>query len=460
MPRYTDRWGLSVLGSGDSLQADGFKFTDADRRLIDRLLAYAAEGHHHTGLSGEDLTPAAALSLSLNTTGGTIASGARYYYRYTIIDEYGNESAPSPLAYIDTPSTVATPAAPAVSVIAGTGSLQPGGYSYVLSAYKGASTQETKATNSSFINIPGVQPMNQVQMILPNLPQGGDGFNVYRKSASGMHYLWLTSIAAPSPLQTWIDDGSLTGDCDRSLPPVNRTGGTNSITVAFPGATPSIPTGWAWRVYRSVDPSRWGRSRLMDLAPRGTPPETPLSFTDVGLSTEVGGPPAKAQIINAPPKINLTDAAEVTGSLPPGLLAAPQMLTFTKPGPVEAAPGTFTWVCEYDQADLLTVRAYLGIDSTPALRPVIVDILALRPSQGSSTWESVFTPEVPLPEIPVGDNIGGLVEPARKHLERGDALSVDVVQSGGGATPTDVDLSVNLTLMVKAGSETESYAWT
>ena len=38
MPRYTDRWGLSILGSGDSLQSDGFKFTDADRELIDRLL--------------------------------------------------------------------------------------------------------------------------------------------------------------------------------------------------------------------------------------------------------------------------------------------------------------------------------------------------------------------------------------------------------------------------------------
>jgi hypothetical protein len=34
-----------------------------------------------------------------------------------------------------------------------------------------------------------------------------------------------------------------------------------------------------------------------------------------------------------------------------------------------------------------------------------------------------------------------------------------VLQAGGGPTPTDKDLSVNLLLKVKDGSETESYVW-
>jgi hypothetical protein len=456
MPRYTDRWGLSILSSGDSLQSDGFKFTDADRRLIDRLLRYAAEEHRHTGATGEDLTPDASLNLTLSTTGGTIASGARYYYRYTVIDEMGSESAPSPLSYMDTPSTVATPTAPALSYIGGTGALQPGGYSYVLSAYKGASTQETKATNSAFVTIPGAVQSNSVSLILPVLPAGANGFNVYRKSPSGMHYLYITSVAAPSPLQVWVDDGSIEGDCDRSLPSVNRTGGTNAIGVSFPGATPFLNERWSWRVYRSTDPNRWGRSLLKTLNPIDDPPYTPLSFYDTGLATSVGGPPAKAQVINAPPKINLTNAAEVQGSLPPGLLVAPQMLTFSAPGLVAARDGTFIWACDFDMADVIGVRLYLGPDSTPATQPMIADIVALRPSKSSSDWESLFdTP----PSIPVGQNETNLVAPSRQHLTRGDALSANVLQSGGGATPTDYDLTINVLLYVKDGSETTSYAW-
>lgn len=458
MPRYSDRWGLSILGSGDSLQADGFKFADADRRLIDRLLSYAAEGHRHTGQRGDDLTPDATLSLTLFSTGGTIASGSRYYYRFTIVDEFGNESAPSPISYIDTPSTITTPTAPAISFTPGTGNLEPGGYSYVLSAYKGATTQETKATSTAFITVSGGSPTNEVTLILPALPFGAEGYNVYRKSPSGMHYLWITNIVTPAPLVTWTDDGSISGDCDRSLPGTNRTGGTNAVAVQFPGATPSIPEGWAWRVYRSVDPNRWGRSRLKDVTPIGDPPRIPLGFIDTGLQTVVGGPPTKAQIINAPPKINLTDAAEIQGTLPPGLLVAPHMLTFSSLGPVVEGDGTFIWVCDFDQADVMGIRLYLRQNSVPAARPVIADVVALRSSSGATpTWQSLFdTP----PAIAVGENMTDLVKPDRQHLEHGDALAANIIQAGGGATPTDYDLTINVLLYVKDGSETTSYVWT
>lgn len=459
MPRYTDRWGLSILGAGDSLQADGYKFCDADRELLDRLLTYATELHRHTGIAGEDLTPAAPLNLTLSTTGGTIASGSRFYYRFTIVDELGTESAPSPIGYIDTPPTVSAPGAPALTYLSGSGTLQPGGYSYVLSAYKGATTQETKATSSGFLNVPGVTANNEISLTLPPIPLGADGLNIYRKSPSGLHYLWITSVASPDPLDVWVDDGSIAGDCDRSLPPVNRTGATNAIAVAFPGATPFLVDGWSWIVYRATDPTNWSRSKLKVVTPIGATPTTPLSFWDTGLATEVGGPPAKAQVINAPPKINLTDAAEVQGSLPPGQLVAPQILTFVAPGHVVAHDGAFIWVCDYDLADVISVRLYLGAESTPAAQPVEVDVKALRPSQGSSSWISLFNPEASLPSIPVGDNSSAPVVPVRQHLEQGDALGVDIIQAGEGATPTDTDLSVNILLYVKAGSETTSYTW-
>jgi hypothetical protein len=184
-----------------------------------------------------------------------------------------------------------------------------------------------------------------------------------------------------------------------------------------------------------------------------------LSFDDIGLASQVGGPPTTAQLIDAPAKIAMTNGAEVDGALPPGLIVVPQMLTFVAPGVVQAQPGTFTWICDYDMADVVSLRVYLGIGSVPAQQDLIIDLLALRPSAGSSSWESLFTPDTSPPTLPVGQNMANLVVPVRKHLERGDALSVDVLQAGGGPTPTDKDLSVNLLLKVKDGSETESYVW-
>lgn len=460
MPRYTDRWGLSILGSGDSLQSDGYKFTDADRQLIDRLLTYATEQHRHTGIRGDDLTPGVAPGLTLSSTGGTLAAGTRYYYCFTIIDPYGNETAPSPVGFVDTPSTIETPGAPATNFVSGSGSLEPGGYSYVLSAYAGATTQETKATNSAFLNVPGVSPNNQVMLILPSLPYGADGFNVYRKSPSGMHFLWLAAVAAPDPLQIWTDDGTLDGDCDRSLPSVNRTGATNAIGVSFPGATPLLDDAWAWAVYRTTDSTNWSRSFLKLLTPMGATPTTPLSFTDPGLANDVGGPPAKVQIINAPPKVNLTDGAEVQGTLPPGRVIQPQTLTFIAPGPVYPRPGAHTWVCDYDLADIVGIRLWLAVDSVPAQRSIIVDVLGLRASKSDTDWTSLFAPDTALPRLDVNENTSAVFVPARQHFERGDALSVDIVQAGGGATPTDTDLTVSVLLYVKDGSETESYVWT
>lgn len=458
MPSYTNRWGLSILGSGDSLADDGYKFTDADRRLIDRLLAYASEQHRHTGDSGIDRTPVAALSLMLEPTLGSMPSGTRFYYRYTVTDDDGNESGPSPVATIDTPSSVATPQAPALSYLTGSGSLLPGRYSYVVSAFKGASSLETKAINSAIIAIDGVAVTNSVSMILPDLPLGATGLNIYRRTPSGMHYLFIDSVTAPTSGQVWIDDGATDGDCDRGLPAVNRTSNSSAVDVGFPGATPTVPDGWSWTIYRTDNPSDWGRSFLTEMVPQGATPYTPTAFLDVGGATQVGGPPTQAQVIQAPSKINLTDAAEIAGTLPPGLAVIPHVVTFTQAGPVTSMLGSFTWVCEFDQADIVMCRAYLGVDSVPAADDVIVDVNAYRPSV-SPAWESVYLDGPTRPRVSVGENVGEPAVPEVRHLVAGDLLSVDVDQSGGGATPTDDNLTVNVLLYVQHGSETTSHSW-
>lgn len=458
MPSYTDRWGLSILGPNDTLAADGYKFSDADRRLLDRLLYYAAELHHHTGISGSDTTPAVAPGLTLLPTAGAMPSASRYYYRYTLIDDLGNETAPSPIAAIDSLAALDAPGAPALNYVSGSGSLEPGTYSYVLSAYANATTLETKALNSAVITVPGTQASNEVNLILPALPIGATGLNIYRKSPSGMHYLWITNVASPTNGQVWTDDGSIDGDCDRSLPATNRTSNTSAVRINYPGATPILPTGWTWRIYRSNSALDWSRSYLVDISPQGGGGATPVDYVDVGAGTQIGGPPTNAQVINAPSKIVLTDASEVTGTLPPGRAVVPQIVTLTEPGTVTAGAATFTWICDYDQADILSVRAYLGVNSVPASTDVIVDVNALRPAV-SGSWISIFDDGPNRPTIPVGETASDASTPTHQHLVAGDAVTFDVDQAGGGATPTDHDLTVSLLLYVKSGSETTSYTW-
>lgn len=455
MPDSTDRWGLSILGPGDSLAADGFKFSDADIHFIDRLLAYAAEQHHHTGETGSDTTPAVQPNLTLLPTGGAFPSASRLYYQFTIVDSLQNESAPSPISSIDTPAALSTPGAPALNYVTGSGDLLPGNYHYVVSAYRGTSTQETKALNSATITIPGSNPNNEITMILPSLPLGADGLNVYRRTMSGMHYLYLTSIAAPTTGDSWVDDGSLEGDCDRGLPTVNRTSNTAAVRITYPAA--QVPEGMSWRLYRSTSPLDWSRSYLADITPMGATPVTPIEFVDVGGGTMTGGPPTVAQIINAPSKITLTDSAEVEGELPPGTVVSPYTITFTAPGPVTAGPGTYVWVCDYDQADIVSCRAHLGVDSIPDADPVIVDVNLLRPNIDSN-WVSAFDDGPDRPTVPIGTSIGSPTTPVHQHLVAGDAVSIDIDQAGGGAG-TDANLTVNVTLVVKHGSETDSYDW-
>lgn len=457
MPGQTNRWGLSILGPGDALSADGYKFSDADRRLIDRLLYYATELHRHTGGSGADNTPMSPPTLALLPADGAMPSSARYYYRYTVIDDMGNESAPSPVAVIDTPGAISTPGAPALNYVTGTGSLLPGTYSYVLSAYKGPNTLETKALNSAAQTIPGTNVNNEISLTLPTLPLGADGLNVYRKSTSGTHYLYIASIPSPASGDIWVDDGSVEGDCDRSLPAANRTQNTGAVRITYPGATPDIPAGWSWRIYRSNNTLDWSRSYLADISPQGATPVTPVDFVDVGGGAQLGSPPTVAQVINAPSKINLTDAAEVEGVLPPGLVVVPQIVTFAAPGSVTEGPGSFVWTCDYERADILSVRAYLGVDSLADAQDVIVDVNLLRPNV-EGTWISAFDDGPDRPTVPVGRNFGTPVTPIHQHLTLGDSLSVDIDQAGGGAG-TDENLTVNILLYVTHGSATDSYNW-
>lgn len=457
MGQRTERWKLSTLGPGDSIKDDGYKFSDADIHLIDRLLEYLVEQHRHTGTLGTGYAPDAGPSLELDTMGGAIPSGVRLYYRITVVDPDGFESEASPISSIEMPTSVIEPGAPSLSYVTGSGTLEPGQYTYVLSAYKDATTLETKAVNSAFITVPGTASTNEITLTMPSLPAGADGFNIYRRSPGGFHFLHLASTAAAS----YVDDGSVEPDCDRTIPAANLTSNTNLVIITYPGATPALEDGWSWRIYRTDDASNWDNSFLVEITPSGATPIAEITYEDVGESTRVGAPPDDSQVISAPEKIRLTDALEVQGYLPPGRNIVPFVATFVEPGTVTVGQKQFLWVCDYTQADIQYVRAFLGDGAMAAAQDVIVDVLCYRPSQGQYTWDSIFSDnQANMALILAGENFG---EPSATpdiiHLEEGDALCIEVEQDGGGATQADENLTVNVLMLAQGGSTTTSHTW-
>lgn len=446
----TARFRLKKLGPNERISDDGFEFSNGNIDRIDQLLEYAVELHEHTGELVSTETPSAPPNLLLDTGGG-FEAGERFFYKITIVDDDGHEGEASSATYVDMPSPVQEPQSPTPSLITGSGTLAPGQYFYTVSAYKDATTLETRAPGSCAITITGVGTDNSVLLTLPSLPQGADGFNIYRRAPNGTMFQHLASTSDP----TYTDDGSVHPDCDRTVPASNSTNNDNAVVVSYPGATPALPEGWGWRIYRTDDPSNWDNSYLIEIVDdEGI---TEVSFVDVGEATQVGGPPDAGFSFQNPGRIQMTDALEVTGWLPTGTLVLPRQLPWVMPGLVQVAEGVYVWPCDYEEIDILFIRPYLvPEDSYPAATDIIIDVLVYRGA--TPQWLSIFDDDVDLmPRIEVGQSEGDMAIPVFQHFVQGDVFSVDILQAGGGATPMDTDLTLNVMAMTRHGSETETY---
>lgn len=304
----TAHYNLTRLNS-TAFANDSWKYTDADRVLIDQLLYLGAEGHHHTGApAGQSASPLAPL-LTVLSTGGSMPAAARARYIFTWVDGHGIESGPSPEAFIDMPPAVSSPAKGTDLTTTSTGGhLAPGPYFYALSAYKDAGTFETTAPNGFFELVPLGTATNKITFTLPTLPGGADGLNLYRRGPSNADYRFLSSIAAPDPGDVFVDDGTLTEDPDRGLPAFNTTKGTNMVQVALPSA---LPAGYQWRIYRTFTAGAYTGSLLTTT--------NVVTYNDVGALTSVGQPPTGDVSPGSPSKVDL--GSEVSGVLPVGMIS-------------------------------------------------------------------------------------------------------------------------------------------
>jgi hypothetical protein len=454
MASYTAHYLLKKLGQGETWADESYKFVQADRDLLDHLAWLGAEGHHHTGGGAGANAPTDALLVQLVTTSGTLPAGVRFYYKFTMVDSAGLETAASPEVFINTPSLVTSPGSPTLTYANTGGALNPGNYYYVLSAYTGTSIYETPATNPEFLSVIGTTATNAVTVTFPALPSGATGFNVYRQAPGGPGYFFITSIdmSGVNPPTNWIDTGATPPNCDRTRPTVNTTRQTNSVVLSLPGVSPTLQPGQSWRIYRTSTANDYSNSLLAEI-------NNATQYADTGTATTSGQPPSTSVAVGAPPQVQLSDSSDVQGHLPLSRVSAfPETITFSMDGDVFAMTGTTVWVCEYPQATIVGVRAALGRGYTPTSRPVIIDVN--RGSGANPTMSSIFTAPADRPQIATGVQVGDRVVPtAVTELVEGDVLTIDVAQDDTAQPPTAQDLVVNIYLHVYGWTDPLSHVW-
>lgn len=456
----TAHYGLRKLNNNEPFSTDGQQFTLADRDEIDRLLYMGAQGHHHDGAGISQANPSSAGSLAVGTA-GTIPAGITTNYAYTWVDANGFETAPSPAVSQTLPAQLPTLGAPALVPAIGSGTLPPGPYFYALTAYtNNVNTQETALGVMATTTL---SSSGNITIQFPTLPAGTTGVNVYRRDPAGTNFLYITSVPISGGTPTsWQDTGSIAENCNRFGPNTNTTNANNSITFTLPVA---VPPGFTWNLYRTLNILDWSDSLLASITTTngGT---VITSFVDTGIAAQGGQPPSSTELISSPSKVLLTGGAEVQGLLPASMIdfgnasLFPFALSFSFAGSVVPTTGTTCWVNPFPNAVIVSAQASLGRSSSPSSQPVIADVL--KGTGLSPVYTSIYsgaTPN-PKPQVPVGKQVGNSAPPNVTTLSAGDSLSVDIDQSGGGATPTDHDLTVTIYLLVGTpGASTTTPIW-
>jgi hypothetical protein len=459
MPDYSAHYNLIMLQAGESLSEDDYAFTGRNISNLDAKAYLGAEAHHHNGAAVPVEDPDTPPSVVVSSGSGAIPGNRTIRYKYTWVDEFGQETAPSPEVSVTTPAQVAAPNAPILSKRSG-GSLLFGNYFYVLTAWADSNSLETTVGDRAYTTLNFSQAYQTIRVTFPSLPANADGFNIYRRSPGSSRFQFLASVnmSVATPPTYYDDDGSVTEDCNRSTPNRNTTGSNNSVEISLPGATPAAPDGFTWKIYRTYTSGDWDSSLLhwvVEETTVGSGIITP-TYTDTGASTSAGRYPVQSELSASPSKIQMTDVEEVQGYLPTGRLIVPMSITFVQSGATTVQQGSYLWPCDFDEAQIMSVRASLGPTYTPASDPVIIDIEKYDSHAATPSWSSIFNDPGSLPTVPVGETIGNivtLVTADTQILLEGDALRANVLQSGGGATPTDYNLVITVKLYVKDGNE-------
>lgn len=448
---------LEYLGRGDRLQDNDYAFGVLNMDRLDLAAYLGASGHHHNGQSPTTVTPVIGPTLQLDDSAGVLPAGTRIFYRYALRDDRGFETAASPESFIQTPAAITDPSAPVASVQNTGGQLMPGAYSYALSAYQVANTLETQAPNVQSVLLPAGHTTYVVTLLLPTLPAGAQGFNVYRRNPgnNAFHYIGSVDMQVATPPTTFVDDGTAV-ESERGLPQRNTTNAQNSVIVSIGGATPVVPPGYTWVLYRTLTSGQYSTAlvhSVVEETSEGSGIITP-TYTDLGLQTTSGAPSDSVFSLPNPERVKLTDAEEVQGVLPPANQVFMHVVEFFYEGTVAAAIGDIVWHCPFEEAVVRFVVLSLGKGRLAGGQDDIVDVNKWDSTLATPTWGTIFTTQANRPRIVVGHDHSSDAVPNVTKLVKGDKLTADIDQAGNAATPTDSDLLIQVVMWVKDSTAT------
>lgn len=378
MASTTGFYGLQKLGAGDTLNYNDYAFTNQNIDIIDRVLHKLDEAVFGgvAGIADPDEGP----SLELSTSGGVIPGGRTLRYKFTYVDANGNETAASPETSITTTAPVTRPSQPSLTTDA-TGSLLAGNYFYIVSAYVDVNTAETNGSPAATINIPS-GTNNSVTLTLPSLPSGATGFNIFRRGPGETQFYYLDSVDmdVATPPTTYFDDNSVTVNNSRTPSATNLTYATNSIAITLPGATPAVPDGYTWKLYRTFVSGNYDSSLLewvVTETSEGSGIINPVAY-DYGGRTTIGKPPTVSSITGTTSRIDTleTDVADIQTTLG------------TNP------EGGFASVAARLDAMYSSWTELWFEDMSGATPPTVAEVFDDVVQSGSSTASETFTQEV------------------------------------------------------------------
>lgn len=262
-----------------------------DNAVIDAVLA-ALETHEHTG--GERLAdPIEAPSGVLSRIGGLLPGSSTFYYRYSLLDRFGFETAASQEFAVSTPKILEAPSAPEpqLTLTGAGGSLTPGTYLYYFTTL-GEDAEETPLSAPGQITLVAGDPGSVTVPAPDQDDEGVIGWQLWRQAPGE---------SAPTRLGVYdlddeeqVDNGSIPAEacaCDPDYLPrqFNGTNSTNRVLLELPsvlaGALADPSQVSAWRVYRATTPGGYSASSLLaEVVTRDEDGALVANFTDDGLS--------------------------------------------------------------------------------------------------------------------------------------------------------------------------------
>jgi len=321
----TQHLGFNKFGAEGRISDEGYKFSLRDRELIDSILQSLLLHDHAPDTVGASLVgPPAGTPPTLTQvdTGGVLLAGRDYYYKISYVDINGNETEAAAAGLISTPELISAPTSQVLTTATTGGTLVPGTYKYAMAFFQTAGGVTT-APNTDAIVVPTGTSTNTVTIPLPTLPDGADGWRLYRKGPGDLEYWFLVSVAS-GPTE-YVDDGSVNPDCTQKRPIANTTNSTNKITIDLPaGYLPLDTRIVGWRIYRTSTAGSYPANSLVATVVETTTEggaDLVTTYDDEGDALSLGIPLIQTAVPSPVAQIDASTAFAATSDRLPSALA-------------------------------------------------------------------------------------------------------------------------------------------